>query len=119
AHFTRHDLAALVFPVVTIPPPKIGETGEVTIGGRTVPRGLTMARNVSLGSCASMASLVLPGGLTRAGLPVGLEFDSPPGTDRRLLGLGLSLERIIRSEEHTSELQSRVDLVCRLLLEKK
>src|SRR5207247_10624800 len=25
----------------------------------------------------------------------------------------------IRSEEHTSELQSRVDLVCRLLLEKK
>src|SRR6201988_5511213 len=27
--------------------------------------------------------------------------------------------RIIRSEEHTSELQSRSDLVCRLLLEKK
>src|SRR5438105_12809812 len=26
---------------------------------------------------------------------------------------------VIRSEEHTSELQSRVDLVCRLLLEKK
>src|SRR5207247_10608991 len=25
----------------------------------------------------------------------------------------------IRSEEHTSELQSRVDIVCRLLLEKK
>src|SRR6266536_5395634 len=27
--------------------------------------------------------------------------------------------RRVRSEEHTSELQSRVDLVCRLLLEKK
>src|SRR5438105_12133538 len=27
--------------------------------------------------------------------------------------------RAVRSEEHTSELQSRVDLVCRLLLEKK
>src|SRR6266849_8677414 len=27
--------------------------------------------------------------------------------------------RAARSEEHTSELQSRVDLVCRLLLEKK
>src|SRR5690349_23876875 len=27
--------------------------------------------------------------------------------------------RILRSEEHTSELQSRRDLVCRLLLEKK
>src|SRR5207247_10260401 len=28
------------------------------------------------------------------------------------------LVRDVRSEEHTSELQSRVDLVCRLLLEK-
>src|SRR2546428_9933512 len=27
--------------------------------------------------------------------------------------------RLLRSEEHTSELQSRSDLVCRLLLEKK
>src|SRR2546428_2100873 len=30
-----------------------------------------------------------------------------------------SLRRRRRSEEHTSELQSRSDLVCRLLLEKK
>src|SRR5206468_12826089 len=29
------------------------------------------------------------------------------------------LEAVERSEEHTSELQSRSDLVCRLLLEKK
>src|SRR2546427_3686262 len=28
-------------------------------------------------------------------------------------------ERLIRSEEHTSELQSQSNLVCRLLLEKK
>src|SRR6266513_4749345 len=36
-------------------------------------------------------------------------------------GLGFSTKGIIgtRSEEHTSELQSRFDLVCRLLLEKK
>src|SRR5690349_22893476 len=33
--------------------------------------------------------------------------------------VGLISERPIRSEEHTSELQSRRDLVCRLLLEKK
>src|SRR5438874_7961648 len=31
----------------------------------------------------------------------------------------LTFEEIERSEEHTSELQSRRDLVCRLLLEKK
>src|SRR5437868_13114182 len=31
----------------------------------------------------------------------------------------LILDAELRSEEHTSELQSRFDLVCRLLLEKK
>src|SRR5256884_803176 len=30
-----------------------------------------------------------------------------------------SCQRLARSEEHTSELQSRLHLVCRLLLEKK
>src|SRR5438874_9855856 len=36
------------------------------------------------------------------------------------LGAGLWLSALnVRSEEHTSELQSRRDLVCRLLLEKK
>src|SRR3712207_8140092 len=33
--------------------------------------------------------------------------------------LGLEAEPALRSEEHTSELQSRQYLVCRLLLEKK
>src|SRR5699024_11797252 len=33
--------------------------------------------------------------------------------------IGYILKRQDRSEEHTSELQSRFDLVCRLLLEKK
>src|SRR5438445_9954653 len=37
-----------------------------------------------------------------------------PGTDVRCVATGLA-----RSEEHTSELQSRQYLVCRLLLEKK
>src|SRR5438034_6519150 len=41
----------------------------------------------------------------------------------RLLSLTRSLEELgffqARSEEHTSELQSHSDLVCRLLLEKK
>src|SRR5207249_10248608 len=36
-----------------------------------------------------------------------------------LTGIPLRLSVSERSEEHTSELQSRFDLVCRLLLEKK
>src|SRR3712207_6880815 len=37
----------------------------------------------------------------------------------RLLGLVARQAPLLRSEEHTSELQSRQYLVCRLLLEKK
>src|SRR5689334_24790046 len=37
----------------------------------------------------------------------------------RLARVGAQLERDVRSEEHTSELQSQFHLVCRLLLEKK
>src|SRR5207247_9219782 len=43
-------------------------------------------------------------------------FRLPPVVDH---GDAESPLRPPRSEEHTSELQSRVDLVCRLLLEKK
>src|SRR3989449_1845530 len=43
-----------------------------------------------------------------------------PGAMAVLLsGLVLSMPYMKRSEEHTSELQSRLHLVCRLLLEKK
>src|SRR3712207_7341365 len=41
------------------------------------------------------------------------------GSDFCRFGLGDSTQLGIRSEEHTSELQSRQYLVCRLLLEKK
>src|SRR5207248_8198784 len=54
------------------------------------------------------------------------QADRDPGFDRRGEpcgpALGRDLERLVywaRSEEHTSELQSPYDLVCRLLLEKK
>src|SRR5699024_11841844 len=42
------------------------------------------------------------------------------GLDPKLLTeiLNISSGRTFRSEEHTSELQSRFDIVCRLLLEK-
>src|SRR5438105_9422180 len=50
-------------------------------------------------------------------------FRSPPPrrgwSAARWRGALRRLGRRPRSEEHTSELQSRVDLVCRLLLEKK
>src|SRR2546422_8524906 len=45
-------------------------------------------------------------------------LDSPRGPAPPVLGARCAFRRV-RSEEHTSELQSRLHLVCRLLLEKK
>src|SRR5438105_7390692 len=42
-----------------------------------------------------------------------------PAAQRCIQQAPFSPNHVGRSEEHTSELQSRVDLVCRLLLEKK
>src|SRR5438876_3908972 len=47
-----------------------------------------------------------------------IEIGVCPGPPGPKLGRGIRLFRY-RSEEHTSELQSPVHLVCRLLLEKK
>src|SRR5699024_11625934 len=49
-------------------------------------------------------------------------FRTLPHSLLRLDGCGqlpMTRAKSLRSEEHTSELQSRFDLVCRLLLEKK
>src|SRR5256884_1189323 len=59
--------------------------------------------------------------------PVTLVLPSAPGDPTDLIARvlqpkmseRLGQQFVIRSEEHTSELQSRLHLVCRLLLEKK
>ena len=53
---------------------------------------------------------------TLSGGGAGLGIDVRDGF---MLAVKQSGNKDIRSEEHTSELQSRSDLVCRLLLEKK
>jgi len=94
-YFQQHGLIALAFPPVMVPPPKIGQEAEVEIRGQKVSLLVAMGRNTALGSCASMAGLVLPAGMTSNGLPVGLEFDALTGNDRGLLALGLSVEKVL------------------------
>src|SRR3712207_7057935 len=55
------------------------------------------------------------------GFDAHLHRQSPPGHVVRALGRAArqAVGVVLRSEEHTSELQSRQYLVCRLLLEKK
>ncbi len=95
AYFGRTRVSAIVYPTTLVPAPPIGQDQEVEINGQKVPFRTAMARNIAPGSCAGLPGLVLCAGLTRDGLPVGVEFDGPAGTDRDLLGLGQTLEGII------------------------
>jgi mandelamide amidase len=95
AHYRRHRIELMAFAPALTPAFPQGDSQQVVIDGRPVDLFTAIGRQVGLGSCASLACLVLPAGMTLAGLPVGVEFDGLPGTDRQLLSLGLSLERAL------------------------
>src|SRR5207247_4311228 len=67
---------------------------------------VVLAAHVVIGAVAVWATLRPQVATGAESPPVLLPWPAEPAHDRS------------RSEEHTSELQSRVDLVCRLLLEK-
>jgi mandelamide amidase len=94
-YFARTGVAAIVFPATMAPAPPIGEDVTVDIGNRKVPFFTVVGRNIAPGSTAALPGLVLPAGLTTTGLPLGIEFDGPAGSDRALLAIGLSLERAL------------------------
>lgn len=94
-HFELQGIIALALPPILTLPPRIGEDLAVLIRGKKIPLYVAMARNTALATCASLAGLVLPAGMTANGLPVGVEFDAPTGNDRLLLSLGLSMERAL------------------------
>src|SRR5215813_15593887 len=52
-------------------------------------------------------------------LPIALRLLRRSNSRRALQTVAMAPPQTLRSEEHTSELQSRPHLVCRLLLEKK
>src|SRR2546428_8736488 len=66
-------------------------------------------------------SLLADTGHCREALAVLEPLLARPSGEAAVDGLALAAHAItlVRSEEHTSELQSRSDIVCRLLLEKK
>jgi indoleacetamide hydrolase len=95
-YFALTGVAAIVFPATILPAPVIGEEAmEVQVRGRKMPFDQAISRNIAPGSTAGLPGLVLPAGLTSAGLPVGLEFDGASGGDRALLALGLALQEVL------------------------
>jgi Asp-tRNA(Asn)/Glu-tRNA(Gln) amidotransferase A subunit family amidase len=94
-YFCETGVAAIVYPTTLVPATPIGQAQEVEINGKKLPFFVAMSRNIAPGSGAGLPGLVLPAGLTNGGLPVGVEFDGPAGTDRELLALGLAIEQAL------------------------
>jgi indoleacetamide hydrolase len=87
--FEKHRLDAIVFPTV----PKVAVAANPD--SSSIDNFLLFIQNTDPGSNAGLPGLQLPIGLGASSkLPVGLELDGPPGSDRRLLAIGLSLERL-------------------------
>ncbi len=98
-YFLRANVSAILFPTTPLPATPIDYvhgSGNVSINGG--PPQNTFGTYISLtspGSDAGIPGLSIPAGLTRDGLPVGIEIDGPLGSDRRLLALGLAMEKIL------------------------
>src|SRR2546430_7055577 len=91
--------------------------GRITLAGRLlqlVSQGVARCADATIVVSEHMKPFLhasVPTHVIPSGLDFGLFRPIPQDEARRHLGL--------RSEEHTSELQSQSNLVCRLLLEKK
>ena len=99
AYFRENALDAMMFPTTILPAVPIdmvNGSGKVSInGGPPVDTFGSFIRNTDPGSNAGIPGLSLPAGLTAGGLPVGLEFDGPVGSDARLLGIGMAAEAVL------------------------
>ncbi|MFS2051953.1 amidase family protein, partial [Variovorax sp. CT11-76] len=72
------------------------ETPPVRAASQSGRAREAFGQNVSPASIAALPSVVLPAGFTREGLPVGIAFDAPHGSDARLLALAQALQQALQ-----------------------
>lgn len=93
--FEDFGIDALVFPTTPLPARPIGQDLTVELNGVQVPTFQTYIRHTDPGANAGIPGLSVPAGVTRSGLPVGLELDGPVGSDGTLLAIGFLVEEIL------------------------
>jgi len=95
-YFATHKVDAIIFPTTPlVAAPIKGSDETVMLNDKKVPTFPTFIRNTDPGSNAGIPGLTVPAGLSKDGLPVGLEIDGPAWTDRRLLAIGLTMESVL------------------------
>jgi indoleacetamide hydrolase len=87
--FANNHLDAIIFPTV----PKVAI--DANPDSSSVPNFVLFIQNTDPGSNAGVPGIQIPIALGAASkLPVGMELDGPAGSDRRLLSIGLALEKL-------------------------
>ena len=88
--FANNHLDAIVFP--TVPKVAIAANPDAS----SVANFVLYIQNTDPGSDAGVPGLQIPIALgATSKLPVGMELDGPSGSDRRLLSIGLALEKLL------------------------
>jgi len=94
AAFVSHGALVILQPTTPCTAPLIAEQATVHIAGQEVSY-LALANHTVSASSVGLPGISLPVGLSRAGLPIGLELDAPLGSDRGLLHLARGIEGIL------------------------
>ena len=98
--FVTQGAHAILQPTTPCTAPLIEEQANFRIAGREVSN-LALANHTLLASSVGLPGISLPVGLSRAGLPIGLELDAPSGSDRALLDLARRIEGVLGTPSTT------------------
>lgn len=93
SQFERHEAVAMVYPTMPFVALPAGFDSDTAAAGDDAS-GTSITHNMLHQSVAGIPSLTLPARLDGQGLPIGLGFDGPMGSDAQLLGIGRAFERM-------------------------
>jgi Asp-tRNA(Asn)/Glu-tRNA(Gln) amidotransferase A subunit family amidase len=92
--FVAQGAQAILQPTTPCTAPLIEEQATVHIAGQEVSY-LALANHTVSASSVGLPGISLPVGLSRGGLPIGLELDARLGSDRALLDLARRVEGVL------------------------
>jgi indoleacetamide hydrolase len=92
--FVELGAQAILQPTTPCTAPLIDFQTSFSIAGREVNH-LVLANHTVSASSVGLPGISIPVGLSRDGLPIGLELDGPLGSDRALLALAYQIEGVL------------------------
>ncbi len=95
--FVAHGAEAILQPTTPCAAPLIEQQASFPIAEREVSN-LALANHTVSASSVGLPGVSIPVGLSRSGLPIGLELDAPLGRDRALLDLARRIEGVLGTQ---------------------